>query len=184
MRLLLAIATAFLALAAPAAAHIQVRPALVAPGDPVLFEVLVPGETDAKTIEVTLQVPKDVLPFSFEDPPGWERTNDEAADGSIKAIRWRGEQASDGLTRFTFLASTPEEDGEILWKALQTYDDGEIVALDRRAGLREPRRGDDRQRFGAAPERGRRGCGGRDRSRRGGHAGGDDRGSGERAGRG
>jgi uncharacterized protein YcnI len=127
VRLLLATLAALVAFAAPASAHIQVRPTLVAPGDPVLFEVLVPGETDAKTVEVTLQVPKDVLPFSFEDPPGWERTNEEAPDGSIEAIRWRGEQASDGLTRFTFLASTPEQDGEIQWKALQTYDDGEIV---------------------------------------------------------
>ena len=130
MRPLLVLAAAVLtaaALAAPAAAHIQVRPTLVAPGDPVLFEVLVPGERDAKTVEVTLQVPKDVLPFSFEDPPGWERTNVEADDGSIEAIRWRGEQAPDGLTRFSFLASTPEQDGEIEWKALQTYDDGDIV---------------------------------------------------------
>jgi hypothetical protein len=43
VRYLLASAAAFLALAAPAAAHIQVRPTLVAPGDPVLFEVIVPG---------------------------------------------------------------------------------------------------------------------------------------------
>ena len=126
MRYLFAVAAAFLALAAPAAAHVQVRPALVAPGDPVLFEVIVPGERDAKTIEVTLQVPKDVLPFSFQDPPGWERTNEEAADGSIAAIRWRGEQAEDGFSRFAFLASTPEQEGEIQWKALQTYDDGHI----------------------------------------------------------
>jgi hypothetical protein len=67
-----------------------------------------------------------VLPFSFQDPPGWERTNEEAADGSIAAIRWRGEQAEDGFSRFAFLASTPEQEGEIQWKALQTYDDGHI----------------------------------------------------------
>ena len=126
MTLLLAGAAAVLALATTAAAHVQVRPALVAPGDPVLFEVIVPGERDAKTIEVTLQVPEDVLPFSFQDPPGWERTNEEAADGSVAAIRWRGEQAEDGFSRFAFLASTPEQEGEIQWKALQTYDDGHI----------------------------------------------------------
>ena len=129
MRTLLALAAAVLtaaALAAPAAAHVQVRPTVAAPGDPVLFEVIVPGERDAKTIEVTLQVPKDVLPFSFQDPPGWERTNEEAADGSLESIRWRGEQAPDGFTRFAFLASTPEQEGDIAWKALQTYDDGHI----------------------------------------------------------
>lgn len=129
MRPLLALAAAVLtaaALAAPASAHVQVRPALAAPGDPVLFEVLVPGERDAKTIEVTLQIPKDVLPFSFQDPPGWERTNKEGADGSLESVTWRGEQAEDGFSRFAFLASTPEQEGEIQWKALQTYDDGHI----------------------------------------------------------
>ena len=129
MKALLVLAAAVLtaaALAAPAAAHVQVRPAVAAPGDPVLFEVIVPGERDAQTIEVTLQIPKDVLPFSFQDPPGWTRTNEEAADGSLEAIRWRGEQASDGFTRFAFLASTPEQEGDIVWKALQTYDDGHI----------------------------------------------------------
>ena len=130
MRPLLAIAAAVLtaaALAAPAAAHVQVRPTVAAPGDPVLFEVIVPGERDAKTVEVTLQVPKDVLPFSFNDPPGWERDNREASDGSLEAIVWRGEQAEDGFSRFAFLASTPEQEGEIVWKALQRYDDGEIA---------------------------------------------------------
>jgi uncharacterized protein YcnI len=127
VRLLLAIAAAFAVLAAPASAHVQVRPALAAPGDPVLFEVIVPGESDAKTVEVTLQVPKDVIPFSFNDPPGWERENREASDGSLEAIVWRGEQPSDGFSRFGFLASTPEKEGEIVWKALQRYDDGEIA---------------------------------------------------------
>ena len=81
MRTLLALAAAVLtaaALAAPATAHVQVRPTVAAPGDPVLFEVIVPGESDAKTVEVTLQVPKDVLPFSFNDPPGWERRTAKA----------------------------------------------------------------------------------------------------------
>jgi uncharacterized protein YcnI len=130
VRTLLALAAAVLtaaALAAPAAAHVQVRPTVAAPGDPVLFEVIVPGERDAQTIEVTLQIPKDVLPFSFQDPPGWTRTNEEAADGSLESIRWRGEQAPDGFTRFAFLASTPEQEGDIAWKALQTYDDGHIA---------------------------------------------------------
>ena len=122
-RLLIALA-ATLALVEPAGAHVQVRPALAAPGDPVLFQVIVPGERDAHTTEVTLQIPKDVLPFSFEDPPGWTRTNGEASDGSLSTITWKGELAEDGFARFAFLASTPEQEGEIAWKAIQTYDDG------------------------------------------------------------
>ena len=128
IRLALPIAAVLaLALATPAAAHVQVRPALAAPGDPVLFQVIVPGERDAKTVEVSLQIPKDVLPFSWEDTPGWERTVKEAADGSIDTVTWRGELAEDGFARFSFLASTPEQEGEISWKSLQTYDDGTVA---------------------------------------------------------
>ena len=125
-RALLATAALALVLAAPASAHVQVRPALVAPGDPVLFQVIVPNESDAHTVEVVLQVPKDVLPFSFEEPDGWTRENKEGADGSLETITWKGELAEDGFARFSFLASTPEQEGEIVWKSIQTYDDGSV----------------------------------------------------------
>jgi uncharacterized protein YcnI len=120
------LATVALALlpAAPASAHIQVRPGLAAPGDPVLFQVIVPNEKDAHTTEVVLQIPKDVLPFSFQDPAGWERTNKLGSDGSVETVTWKGELAEDGFAEFQFLASTPEQEGEIVWKALQAYDDG------------------------------------------------------------
>ena len=123
-RALLAAAVAALVAAPAASAHVQVRPALAAPGDPVLFQVIVPNEKDAHTVEVTLQVPKDVLPFSFEEPGGWTRENKEGADGSLETITWKGKLAEDGFARFSFLASTPEQEGEIVWKSIQTYDDG------------------------------------------------------------
>lgn len=113
--------------AAPAGAHVQVRPAQVAPGDPVLWTVLVPSEQDAGTRDVELAVPKDVIPFSYEDAPGWRRTVRTNSDGSVRSIRWRGGTRRDGLATFRFLASTPERPGEIAWKALQTYRDGEVV---------------------------------------------------------
>ena len=123
-RALLCAVAAVLLAPAFASAHVQVRPALAAPGDPVLFQVIVPNEKDAHTVEVTLQVPKDVLPFSFEEPAGWTRENKEGPDGSLETITWKGELAEDGFARFSFLASTPEQEGEIVWKSIQTYDDG------------------------------------------------------------
>jgi uncharacterized protein YcnI len=125
-RALLLSAVVALGAASSASAHVQVRPALVAPGDPVLFEVIVPNDRDAHTTEVTLQVPKDLIPFSFAEPEGWTRENKEGADGSLETITWKGELAEDGFARFSFLASTPEQEGEISWKAIQTYDDGSV----------------------------------------------------------
>ena len=113
--------------AAPAAAHLQVRPAQVAPGDPVLWSVLVPSEQATGTRRIELAVPKDVLPFSYERTPGWTRRLRMNADGSVRAIVWRGRASSDELATFRFLASAPERAGTIAWKALQTYGDGSMV---------------------------------------------------------
>lgn len=114
-------------LTAPAAAHVQVRPALVAPGDPVLWTVLVPGERSEATTKVTLQVPEGVVPFSFEAAPGWERTLQKAANGALDTITWTGRAEPDGLATFRFLAATPEKPGTVTWKALQEYADGQVV---------------------------------------------------------
>jgi uncharacterized protein YcnI len=117
-----------LALAGPASAHIQVRPALAAPGDPVMFQLVVPGERDdAQTVEVTLQMPDGVIPFAWEDTPGWTRTQKLKSDQSIETVTWKGKLAKDGFVTFSFLASTPDKEGDISWKALQTYSDGQTV---------------------------------------------------------
>jgi len=126
-RVLVLAAAATALAAAPAAAHIQVRPARVAPGDPVLWTVLVPSEEETGTSEVELAVPKDVLPFSYEHAPGWTRRLRMNADGSVRSIVWRGRTSTDGLATFRFLAATPEREGTIAWKAIQTYRDGTVV---------------------------------------------------------
>ena len=69
-------------------------------------------------------MPKDVLPFSFEEPAGWTRGEQGRPDGSMETVTWKGKLAEDGFARFSFLASTPEQEGDIVWKAIQTYDDG------------------------------------------------------------
>jgi uncharacterized protein YcnI len=113
--------------AAPAVAHVQVRPTTAAPDDAVLFEVMVPNERENRTVELELAVPRDVLPFSYEETPGWRRTLRLNPNQSIRSIVWRGSMATDGFVRFGFLASTPPREGEIAWKAVQTYDDGRKV---------------------------------------------------------
>jgi uncharacterized protein YcnI len=123
---------------AVAAAHIQVRPAQAAPLDPVLWTVLVPNERSEATVRIELQVPRGVSPFSFEDQPGWKRTLKLARDQSIERIVWTGRVGAEGLARFTFLATTPEQEGTIAWKALQIYEDGEIVRWIGDEGAEEP----------------------------------------------
>lgn len=110
-----------------ASAHIQVTPTVVAPSDPVLFTVLVPGERDTRTIKVDLRLPPGLMPFSYEDVPGWKRRVVRADDGAAERIVWTGRAAADGLVRFAFLAGTPEQPTTLEWKALQTYDGGYVA---------------------------------------------------------
>lgn len=113
--------------AGSASAHVQVTPAVVAPGDPVEFTVLVPGERDTGTTKVDLKLPPGLIPFSFTDVPGWKRRIVRAADGSAERIVWTGRAAPDGLLRFVFLAGTPEQPTTMEWKALQTYAGGYVA---------------------------------------------------------
>lgn len=124
--------------AGPAAAHVQVRPAVAAPADPVLFTVLVPNEKDAVTTTVTLKMPAGVIPFGFEATPGWTRTVARAPDQSVDTVTWRGRLPPEGFVRFSFLAGTPDRPGRVTWKALQRYADGTVVRWIGPPGSEEP----------------------------------------------
>jgi uncharacterized protein YcnI len=120
-------------------AHIQVLPAVVAPLDAVKFTIIVPGESNARTTRVELQLPPDLLPFAWEEVPGWKRRivpgNDPASVGNVI---WTGRLATDGFVEFSFLAGTPQSPGEMSWKAIQTYDDGTVVRWVGPPGSEEP----------------------------------------------
>jgi hypothetical protein len=116
-----------LAGAAPAAAHVQVIPATAAPDDAVKWEVLVPNEDEVPTTKVELAIPPGVIPFSYKDEPGWRRSLTLKKDGSVRSIVWRGRLRPHGFASFEFLASTPPGEGELAWKAIQTYQGGKKV---------------------------------------------------------
>jgi uncharacterized protein YcnI len=126
---ILALGALVLALtAAPAAGHVRVTPAKAAPGERVEFVLQVPGERRAHTIEVALRMPDGIDPSSFERVRGWHRQVDKAADGSVEVVRWHGELARDGVGRFAFVAATPQREADLVWKAVQRYDDGSEAA--------------------------------------------------------
>ena len=77
----------------------------------MLFEVLVPNERSNGTTEVELAVPDGVIPFAYQDSPGWRRSLTMNRNQSIRSIVWRGRLATDGFARFAFLASTPPREG-------------------------------------------------------------------------
>ena len=89
--------------------------------------------------KVELQLPPNLLPFAWEETPGWTREIVPGDDPlSLGNVIWTGELPIDGFVEFSFLAGTPEEPGEMSWKAIQTYEDGSEVRWVGAPGSEEP----------------------------------------------
>jgi uncharacterized protein YcnI len=126
-RLLLAV-TATLALlvamATPASAHISVNPGTAAPGGYTALVVRVPNESDeASTTEVSVTMPDELDSFRVMPTPGW----DYEVDGTT--VTWSGGEIAPGeFMEFSIsVGPLPDEEGVLLFPAVQTYDDGEVV---------------------------------------------------------
>jgi len=138
---------ALLALLAPAAAsaHVTLQPDEVAAGDFAVLDVRVPNERDdAATTKVAVQFPSGFPFASYQPVAGWSvQVQMEKLD---KPLTSHGEKISEQVGRITWTATgdagvqpgqfqdfpisvqIPGEGGDTLtFKALQTYDNGEVV---------------------------------------------------------
>ena len=139
----LAVAGAVFA-AGPAWAHVTIQPGSAPQGGFATFAIQVPNETeDANTTQVEVEFPADhPIPFvSVEPVPGWtidvERTEletpvegeGEEITEAVSKITWSGGAIAPGEFQ-QFLVSAgplPTDTDHLEFKALQTYDDGEVV---------------------------------------------------------
>ena len=152
MRHLIPAAFAALALAAPAsaAAHVTVQPDTAPAGGFTRLDVRVPNERDDKgTVKVDVQMPPGFAFASYEPVPGWSvKITKEKLDKPIVVeglelneriarITWTGDPARGGIIgpgQFQdFGLSLGMPDGapgsKLTFKALQTYQGGEVVRL-------------------------------------------------------
>lgn len=144
-------AVALVATAAPAIAHVTVQPNEATVGSFSRFVVRVPNERpDASTVKVEVKFPP--LAFvSFEPKDGWERKTknvklEEPIDAfgqeiteSVGSVIWSGGKVGPGeFDEFGFSARMPEEEGPIVFEAIQTYDSGEVVRWVGAADSEEP----------------------------------------------
>ena len=125
MRRALLTAALFGALAAPAQAHITIIPAAARPGETRTLSFRVLNERQAATTKVDVYVPAGVKATPVARP-GWSLApaGDHftwSADGPGDAIS--GEHAKD----FQLRAGPFPHAGRVVFKALQYYDDGQIV---------------------------------------------------------
>ena len=139
------------ATAVPALAHVTVQPNEAVAGSFSRFVVRVPNERpDASTVKVEVKLPP--LAFvSFEPKDGWERkvrnvkldkpieAFGQEITETIGAVTWSGGEIGPGeFLEFGFSARMPEEEGPIVFDAIQTYDSGEVVRWVGAADSEEP----------------------------------------------
>ena len=116
-----------LVLAAPASAHVDVSPTVARPGDTVTLTFTVPNERDdAATTALELFLPPGV-PAKLAPPAGW--TSTDRGGGDVVFTPATPDQAIAPGRAQAFkvtLGPLPRED-RIVFKALQTYADGDVV---------------------------------------------------------
>lgn len=145
-----------LVLAGPAAAHVTVDPETAPQGGYARVAFRVPNESDTASttkLEVNLPAATPVASVRTKPVPGWQATLTRTK--LPKPIDNHGQQITEAVTRITWTATTadaaigpgefeefpvsmgplPNAD-KIVFKALQTYSDGEVVSW-----IEEPSRG-------------------------------------------
>jgi uncharacterized protein YcnI len=143
---LVAATAAALALPAAAAAHVTVNPGTATQGGYTKVSFRVPNERDdASTIKVEIAVPTDkpIASVSIRPVPGWTavtensklatpiKTDDGEITEGVSKITWTADPAAviepHQFQEFDVsLGPLPAAD-QIVFKALQTYSDGEVV---------------------------------------------------------
>jgi periplasmic copper chaperone A len=161
MRHLIPATVCALALVVPAtaAAHVTIQPNTAPAGDFTRLDVRVPNERDdAGTVKVDVQMPPGFTSASYEPVPGWsvkitkEKLDEPIEveglelDEQIDRITWTGDPARGGIIRpgefQDFGLSVAMPDGrpgsKLTFKALQTYQGGEVVRWIRPEDADEP----------------------------------------------
>lgn len=123
-------AVLFFVLIPGAFAHVTVQPGESTTGAYEKYTVRVPVEKDIPTTEVELKVPKNVEVISIMPVPSWDYKLKKDDDDRITSVTWKAKD--DGIhagefTEFSFVGINPEDEGEVAWKAHQTYEDGSVV---------------------------------------------------------
>jgi len=116
----------------PAFAHVSVKPGEVGVGERMNFVVSVPTEEEDPTVQVRLVIPEglqSVTPFVKQ---GWNielKKTGEGEEAKVTEIIWsEGSIPAERRDEFLFSAQAPAEETSLIWKAYQTYGDGDVVA--------------------------------------------------------
>lgn len=116
----------------PVMAHVTVKPGEVGVGQRLNFVVSVPTEEVDPTVKVRLVIPEGVTSVRPNTKTGWEIQLVKTGEGEterVSEIIWSGGKIpAEQRDEFIFSAIAPTETTTMVWKAYQTYADGDVVA--------------------------------------------------------
>ncbi|HEU4393756.1 MAG TPA: YcnI family protein [Solirubrobacterales bacterium] len=135
-----------LAVPAGASAHVTLQPEEATAGDFTVLDVRVPNERDdAATTKVDVQLPTGFAFASHQAVPGWSvevkmrklakpvQTDDGPIASEVRGMTWTATSDKAGIQPgqfqdFPISVQVPGKAGDTLtFKAIQTYDNGEVV---------------------------------------------------------
>jgi len=113
----------------PASAHVVVRPDSVTVGTYQLFTVSVPSEKESSTVVLRLFIPEGLESVTPTVKQGWQTNVKKSADGKVTEVRWLGitGHIPQGMRDdFTLSAKVPSQETKLVWKAEQSYSNGDV----------------------------------------------------------
>ncbi|QMV43457.1 YcnI family copper-binding membrane protein [Cohnella cholangitidis] len=113
-----------------ASAHVTVQPKEVPAGSYQVFTVRVPSEKDSATTQVKVAIPDNVNVSRFEPKADWTYEIEKGAEDKIVSVTWKATGSGLGATEFgefRMQGKVADDAKELVWKAYQTYADGEVV---------------------------------------------------------
>lgn len=131
---------AFFALTQVAQAHVTIQPNEAPAGAFFRFVIRVPNERDVATTQVRVEFPQNLAFTSFQPKEGWTRTvkmkkldepievSGAEIDEVVGSVTYTGGSIGVGeFDEFGFSVRVPDEEGDLVFKAFQTYEGGEVV---------------------------------------------------------
>jgi len=134
-----------LAAATPAQAHVTVRPKAVAPASTPVFTFRCPDErATSATIELAIELPPDTPLATLRVPAvaGWHSSVTMGSGATAEVVTWTGGRIAPHTAQtFRIVAGPmPAAPHTLIFRAVQTYDNGEVVRWieERAPGEAEP----------------------------------------------
>jgi periplasmic copper chaperone A len=133
-RLALAAVVALAALlltAFPAGAHVELDPAEAVAGSTLTLTFSFHhGKDGTATTALEVQLPEGAAVVDLPTVPGWTGSSDPTA----RTVLWSGGSVADGTeAAFPVVVRLPDQPGEVLFKAIQTTEAGELAWIEEEA---------------------------------------------------